>query len=78
MSKTIGEDVHSADKVMASGFNWIPPLCVYNVLNKAQKFEELAHETVPQEILSRLSFSELLDEIPESEYDYRPFFKAKG
>jgi 3-hydroxyacyl-CoA dehydrogenase len=77
-SKTIGEDVHSADKVMASGFNWIPPLCVYNVLNRARKFDEIAYEIVPQEILRGLSLDELLTDIPESEYDYRPFFKAKG
>ena len=28
MGKAIGEDVNSADAVMATGFNWVPPLAL--------------------------------------------------
>ena len=77
-SKTIGEDIHSADKVMASGFNWIPPLCVYNVLNANGEFEKISKELLPPNILNNLKLDDVLSDLPLSNYDYRPFFKAKG
>ncbi len=77
-SKTIGEDIHSADKVMASGFNWVPPLCIYGILNDAYGFVNIARDMLPESILQAANLDELLSVVPATEYDYRPFFKAKG
>ena len=78
VSRTVGEDIHSSDKVMASGFNWAPPLCVYNALQLAENFERLADRILPAELKNLLDMNEILVDIPSSEYDFRPYFKAKG
>ena len=77
-SKTIGEDIHSADKVMASGFNWVPPLCVYHILDNAGGFVKLANEVLPRGVLEDADLGETLSDLSSSNYDFRPFFKAKG
>lgn len=76
-TKTIGESIHSADDVMATGFGWVPPLAVIDAFGGASKFIDVAKDKLPQEFLSKVDIVETLKDVPKSTYDYRPFFKAK-
>lgn len=76
-TKTIGESIHSADDVMATGFGWVPPLAVIDAFGGVLKFIKLAEDKLPKEFLSKVDIIETFKDVPESTYDYRPFFKAK-
>lgn len=77
ITREIGEDIHSADDVMATGFNWVPPLAVIDAFGGVEIFKKIALEKLPEEFLSKINLDEILKDVPKSNYDYRPFFKAK-
>ncbi len=72
-----GDDIHSADHVMAMGFNWCPPLAIADALGTVCDFKQLVRERLDDKIKSSINIEEVLDSIVPSQYDYRPFFKAK-
>lgn len=76
-TKAIGESIHSADDVMATGFGWVPPLAVIDAFGGVLKFIDVAKDKLPVEFLSKIDIVETLKDVPMSTYDYRPFFKAK-
>ena len=76
-TKTIGESIHSADDVMATGFNWIPPLAVIDIFGGTDNFKELIKEKLSEDYFNDNDLEGLLVDIPKSKYDYRPFLKAK-
>lgn len=76
-TKSIGEDIHSADTVLAAGFNWVPPLAVIDAFGGKDAFRKLAHERLPAKLLSVIDIDGILRGTTQSLYDYRPFFKAK-
>lgn len=76
-TKAIGENIHSADDVMAAGFNWVPPLGVIDAFGGVLAFKELALHTLSDSFLAKIDLNEILSNIPKSNYDFRPFFKAK-
>lgn len=76
-TRAIGESIYSVDDVMATGFNWVPPLAVVDALGGIEKFRELASLHLDDNILSKLDLDTVLKDIPKSKYDYRSFFKAK-
>lgn len=65
----------AADDVMATGFNWCPPLAFIKVISKVSDIKKLLQERLP-EICKSVNVEELIDSAPVSEYDYRPFFKS--
>lgn len=77
ITKEIGEDIHSSDHVMATGFNWIPPLALIDAFNEVNSFEEIVNQKMPQDFLGQIDLSTFLKNIEKSTYDYRPFLKAK-
>lgn len=77
ITKAIGENIHSADDVMATGFSWVPPLAVVDAFGGLEKFMQIAEDKLPKEFLSTINLKEILRDVTESNYDYRPFFKAK-
>ena len=77
MSKKIGESIHSADDVMATGFSWIPPLAVIDWFGGVDKFKELMKCKMDDDYLCRISIDDIFESVPQSNYDYRPFLKAK-
>lgn len=77
ITKSIGENIYSADDVMAAGFNWVPPLAVIDALGGAEIFETLTMNKMPKEFLSKTNISEILRDAPKSRYDYRSYFKAR-
>lgn len=76
-TKSIGEDIHSADTVMSAGFNWVPPLAIIDAFGGVDTFGKIALEQMSEEFLSQINIDDFLRDVPESKYDYRPFFKAK-
>jgi len=76
-TKSIGENIHSADDVMATGFNWIPPLAVIDAFGGINRFKKIALEKLPEDFLSEKVIEEILRDVPKSKYDFRPFFKAR-
>lgn len=76
-TKAIGESIHSADDVMATGFSWIPPLAVIDIFGGVQDFKKLVKTKLSTEYYESNDLEQVLSDIPRSNYDYRPFLKAK-
>ncbi|WP_244095345.1 3-hydroxyacyl-CoA dehydrogenase family protein [Enterocloster clostridioformis] len=76
-TELVGYDIHSADDVMAAGFNWCPPLAMIQALGGAYAFESLCRERMDVELLDRIDLKHLLQRVEPSKYDYRKFIKAK-
>jgi 3-hydroxyacyl-CoA dehydrogenase len=74
-AREVGDDLESADDVMATGFNWCPPLAMYQALATVTDVPKLIIDTLP-EVCQKTDINELLKEIRPSKYDYRPFFKS--
>ncbi len=76
-TELVGYDIHSADHVMATGFNWCPPLAIADALGSVTDFRALVKERLDKEVLNRIDVDKVLASVVPSKYDYRPFFKAK-
>jgi len=76
-TELVGYDIHSADDVMATGFNWCPPLAMIQALGGVEAFECLCKERMDGELLNRIDLTHLLQRVEPSKYDYRKFIKAK-
>ena len=76
-TERVGYDIHSADDVMATGFNWCPPLAIADALDTVVDFKELVRERLDKDIQNSIDLEKVLVSIVPSKYDYRPFFKAK-
>lgn len=76
-TKSIGENIHSADHVMATGFGWIPPLAVIDAFGGIDQFKRIILEKLSSDYLTSIDINEILKDIPASSYDYRSFLKAK-
>lgn len=74
-AKEVGFDIDAADDVMATGFNWCPPLALYKALSTVTDVPMLIHECLP-EISESMNVDEILYEVKPSKYDYRPYFKS--
>lgn len=74
-AKEVGYSAHSADDVMATGFNWCPPLAMYQALSTVADVKTLIKERLV-EICQKVDIDLLLSEVEPSNYDYRLFFKS--
>lgn len=73
-SEDVGFSVHDADDVMATGFNWCPPMAVADALSEVVDFKSLVKERLE---LPNVDVDHLLSLIEPSKYDFRIYFKAK-
>jgi 3-hydroxyacyl-CoA dehydrogenase len=73
----VGDGIHSADDVMATGFNWCPPLAVIKALFGVENFSKLVYERLNSQLINQIDLEMLLANVEESNYDYRRYFKAK-
>lgn len=73
-AEQVGYDIHSADDVMATGFNWCPPLAVKDALSTVTDFNRLVKQRLN---LPGVDIDHLLSLSEASRYDYRTYFKAK-
>lgn len=74
-AKEIGDQIESADDVMATGFNWCPPLALFDALSSVSEVVSLMKERIP-EICSQIDVDSLLSNVKTSRYDFRQFFKS--
>lgn len=71
----VGYSVESSDDVMATGFNWCPPLAMYQALSLATDVPNLIHERIP-EICEKVDVDYYLSKVQPSKYDFRPYFRS--
>ena len=76
-AQEVGYNIHSADDVMATGFNWCPPLAVIEALGGTEKFIHLCEDRLKEDWLEEIDLMKLKETIESSRYDYRRFIKAK-
>ncbi len=74
-AEEVGYAIEAADNVMATGFNWCPPLAMYQALSLVADVPSLIKERLP-EIWDKIDVNHYLSEIKPSGYDFRPYFKS--
>lgn len=75
-AEEIGDSIEAADDVMATGFNWCPPLAMYQALSTVVDVRVLAHERIP-EVAELVDVDRLFNKVKPSKYDYRLYFRSK-
>ena len=71
----VGDTVEAADDVMSTGFNWCPPLAMYQALSTVADVPALIKERIP-EICANIDIDYLLSIVKPSNYDYRIYFRS--
>lgn len=74
-AKEVGFSIEAADDVMATGFNWCPPLAMYQALSLTADVPVLIKERLP-EICQKIDIDHYLSEVKPSKYDFRPYFRS--
>ena len=74
-TEKVGYTVEAADDVMATGFNWCPPMAMYQALSTVANVSALIKERLP-EICRKVDVDRLLADVKPSKYDYRLYFKS--
>ena len=74
-TEEVGYTIEAADDVMATGFNWCPPLAMYQALSTVAEVPSLIKERLP-EICSKVDIERLIADVKPSKYDYRIYFKS--
>ena len=74
-AREVGYSSDAADDVMAMGFNWCPPMALYQALSLATDIPELIKDRLP-EICRQVDVDQLMSMIEESKYDFRRYFKS--
>lgn len=65
-------NIDGADDVMATGFNWCPPIALCQALNEVTDVKSLIRERLDPDI----DIDRLFERIKPSRYDFRPFFRT--
>lgn len=74
-TEKVGYTVEAADDVMAAGFNWCPPMAMYQALSTVANVSLLVKDRLP-EICEKVDVDQLLSDVKPSKYDYRIYFKS--
>ena len=74
-TEEVGYDITAADDVMATGFNWCPPLAMYQALSTVADVSALIKERLP-DICQKIDVDHYLADVKPSKYDYRIYFKS--
>lgn len=74
-AKEVGFSAEAADDVMAAGFNWCPPLAMYNALSSVTDIPALIRERLP-DICEQIDINSITHDVKQSKYDFRPYFKS--
>ena len=62
---------------MATGFNWCPPLAIADAIGTVTDFKQLVRDRLDKNVQESIDLEKVLASVVSSQYDYRPFFKAK-
>ncbi len=73
-AQEVGYSIEAADDVMATGFNWCPPLAMYQALSMVTDVKSLIEQRISNEI--KVNIDHLLANVKPSKYDYRLYFKS--
>ena len=76
-SLEVGYDIHSADDVMAAGFNWCPPLAIVDALGGIEVFKNLCSDRFSTETLKKMNSDSCFMALTPSKYDFRKYIRAK-
>lgn len=71
----VGYSSDAADDVMAMGFNWCPPMALFNALSSSTNVYSLINDRLP-EICKQIDLEKLMSMIKPSKYDFRRYFKS--
>lgn len=74
-TEKVGYTVEAADDVMATGFNWCPPMAMYQALSTVADVPVLIRENLP-DVCKKVNIDDILAEVKPSKYDYRLYFKS--
>lgn len=72
----IGFSVEAADDVMATGFNWCPPLALIEGIASVTDVKALVDERLERKLLEQIDLDRIWAEVKPSKYDYRLYFKS--
>ncbi|MGN0493105.1 MAG: 3-hydroxyacyl-CoA dehydrogenase family protein [Acutalibacteraceae bacterium] len=72
----IGYGVEAADDVMATGFNWCPPLALIEGIASVTDVKALVDERLDRKLLEQIDLDRIWSEVKPSKYDYRLYFKS--
>jgi 3-hydroxyacyl-CoA dehydrogenase len=75
-TEEVGYDIYAADDVMATGYNWCPPLAMVQALSTVTDAHGLVKERLDKSITGSVDIDHLLDRAEPSKYDYRLYFKS--
>jgi 3-hydroxyacyl-CoA dehydrogenase len=76
-TEEVGYKISSADDVMATGFNWCPPMAMIQAFSTVTDVQQLIKERVDNSILDKIDVDSLLAKVKPSKYDYRLYFKSR-
>ena len=74
-AREVGYTIDAADDVMATGFNWCPPLAMIQALSTVADVPLLVRESLPN-VCKTIDIDALFAETKPSKYDYRPYFRS--
>ena len=74
-TEEVGYEIEAADDVMATGFNWCPPMAMFQALSTIADVQALIKVRLP-EICEKVDVDRLLADVKPSKYDYRIYFKS--
>ena len=76
-TKEVGYTIETTDDVIVTGFNWCPPLAMYQTLSTVANVPTLIRENLP-DVCKKVNIDELLAEVKPSKYDYRLYISNFG
>lgn len=76
-TELVGENIHSADDVMATGFGWCPPLALIEAFGGKDSCLKLCKDYFGDEVYKKHDIDRVFEKVENSKYDYRRFIKAK-
>ncbi len=76
VASEVSDSVHSADIVMAEGFNWIPPLALIEMFGGKSSVINMIEKDYKEDF-KNIDFINIISSAEKSNYDYRRFLKAK-
>lgn len=74
-AKEVGYTIEAVDDVMATGFNWCPPLAMCQAISSVTDLSTLIKMRLTK-ICEKIDIDQLLADIKPSKYDYRRYFKS--
>lgn len=76
IADSLGGDLSAADSVMATGFNWCPPIAMCTAFAQEADIISLMKERLPKDTLDAVDIDRLLGQNLQSQYDYRKYFRS--